>query len=94
MKQLLLLSAVLLAGQLSSDGGRYVFGQVSEFRRDQYLLDTKTGMMWSPVMCSDSIERLQPVKFISGYKYDAETETLKYITSIKPDTVNKKDTTR
>lgn len=31
---------------LSSDGGRYVFGQVSEYRRDQFMLDTKTGQLW------------------------------------------------
>ena len=32
---------------LSSENGRYVFGQISEFRRDQYMLDTKTGRLWS-----------------------------------------------
>jgi hypothetical protein len=31
---------------LSSDHGRYVLGQISEFRRDQYLLDTVTGRVW------------------------------------------------
>lgn len=31
---------------LSSQDGRYVFGQVSDFRRDQFLLDTRTGRMW------------------------------------------------
>jgi hypothetical protein len=31
---------------LSSPGGRYVFGQISTFRSDQYLLDAQTGRMW------------------------------------------------
>lgn len=34
---------------LSSANGRYVFGQVSEFRRDQYMLDTQTGRLWKIV---------------------------------------------
>jgi hypothetical protein len=32
---------------------RYVFGQISEYRRDQYLLDTKTGRLWQKV-CAKS----------------------------------------
>ncbi|MDE2106171.1 MAG: hypothetical protein KGL39_53620 [Patescibacteria group bacterium] len=35
---------------LQSPGGRFVFGQVSEFRRDQYMLDTQTGRLWAIVM--------------------------------------------
>lgn len=35
---------------LSSENGRYVFGQISEFRRDQFMLDTKTGRLWSIVV--------------------------------------------
>lgn len=31
---------------LSSQGGRYVFGQVSSYRRDQYMLDAETGRLW------------------------------------------------
>ena len=34
---------------LSSANGRYVFGQVSEYRRDQYMLDTQTGRLWKIV---------------------------------------------
>jgi len=34
---------------LSAQGGRFVFGQVSEARRDQHLLDTQTGRLWRPV---------------------------------------------
>jgi hypothetical protein len=31
---------------LSSSPGRYVFGQVSDFRVDQFMLDTQTGRLW------------------------------------------------
>lgn len=40
---------------LAAPGGRYVFGQVSEHRRDQYMLDTKDGQLWHIVrVTSDS----------------------------------------
>jgi len=35
---------------LSSSGGRFVFGQISDFRRDQYMLDTQTGRLWQIAM--------------------------------------------
>ena len=39
----------------STDGNqRYVFGQISEFRRDQYMLDTKTGRLWQKVCAKSS----------------------------------------
>jgi len=31
---------------LSSDGGRYVFGQISDSAKDQFMLDTATGRLW------------------------------------------------
>lgn len=34
---------------LATPGGRYVFGQISDFRRDQYMLDTYTGRLWQIV---------------------------------------------
>jgi len=34
---------------LSSSNARYVFGQISEYRRDQYMLDTQTGRLWQIV---------------------------------------------
>lgn len=34
-------------GQLSASGGRYVLGQISSFRRDQFMLDTQTGRVWT-----------------------------------------------
>jgi hypothetical protein len=35
---------------LASPGGRYIFGQVSDFRSDQYMLDTQTGRLWRVVL--------------------------------------------
>ncbi|SPD76005.1 exported hypothetical protein [uncultured Desulfobacterium sp.] len=31
---------------LSSPGGRFVFGQISDSGKDQFMLDTKTGRLW------------------------------------------------
>jgi hypothetical protein len=31
---------------LGTSQGRFVFGQISDFRRDQFMLDTKTGRLW------------------------------------------------
>ena len=38
-----------LHGVLSVPGGRYVFGQVSEFAKHQYMLDTQTGRLWKMI---------------------------------------------
>ena len=31
---------------LSAEGGRFVFGQISESSRDQFMLDSLTGRLW------------------------------------------------
>lgn len=31
---------------MAAAGGRYVFGQVSNAMRDQFMLDTQTGRLW------------------------------------------------
>ena len=31
---------------LSSDNGRFVFGQISDSSKDQFMLDTATGRLW------------------------------------------------
>lgn len=36
---------------LATAGGRYVFGQISSARLDQYMLDTQTGKVWQ-VQCA------------------------------------------
>lgn len=38
---------------LSTTQGRFVFGQISEYRRDQYVFDTATGRLWQKV-CAQS----------------------------------------
>ena len=48
---------------LSSQSGRYVFGQVSEMARDQYLLDTQTGRMWNIKQSTEGGEVLVPIMF-------------------------------
>lgn len=52
---------------LSSENGRYVFGQVSEYRADQFLLDTKTGRLWQIKLvdsASTNIKVLEQIPFI------------------------------
>ena len=56
---------------LNAAGGRYVFGQISELRRDPYLLDTLTGRLWvqicavphkdNPSQCA--VSALQPIAY-------------------------------
>ena len=41
------------AGVLSAPTGRYVFGQINQMARDQYMLDTQTGRLWR-IMCAES----------------------------------------
>ena len=31
---------------LSSDKGRFIFGQISDSSKDQFMLDTVTGRLW------------------------------------------------
>lgn len=47
---------------LGSPNGRYVFGQISDFRADQFLLDTQTGRLWQIVLI-DTHKFLQPILF-------------------------------
>lgn len=54
---------------LASENGRFVLGQISEFRRDQFLLDTKTGRVWRVVVDKSAedgteVSVLQPVPFV------------------------------
>lgn len=55
---------------LSSENGRFVFGQISEYRRDQYLLDTQTGRIWQIIEDSSKVLSLQQILFksIDGLK--------------------------
>lgn len=63
---------------LSSLGGRFVFGQISDYRRDQFMLDTQTGRLWKITVrtppknadgtqpAGDGIEFLNPVPYADG----------------------------
>jgi hypothetical protein len=48
-----------------------VFGQISEFRKDQYMLDTKTGRLWRIVMATvgegenkSEVTVLEPIPYV------------------------------
>jgi hypothetical protein len=49
---------------LSSQGGRYVFGQLSEDDRSQYMLDTDTGRLWKLVNSEMHDIALDPVPYL------------------------------
>ena len=48
---------------LGTSSGRFVFGQVSQYRRDQFLLDTQTGRLWQIVQDEKKRQSLQIVPF-------------------------------
>ena len=48
---------------LSSTGGRYVFGQISDSGKDQFMLDTKTGRLWRIAESSDVGTHLRPIPY-------------------------------
>jgi len=52
---------------LGSGNGRYVFGQINNARRDQYMLDTQTGRLWQIVKDKDGVTLLQSVAYIGVY---------------------------
>jgi hypothetical protein len=61
---------------LSAEDGRFVFGQISEYRRDQYLLDTRTGRLWRVVTTknpdgTEGPDVLEPVAYVTleGIRY-------------------------
>jgi hypothetical protein len=48
---------------LGNSSGRFVFGQISDFRSDQFLLDTQTGRLWQIVVDDKKSKSLQIVPF-------------------------------
>lgn len=54
---------------LTATGGRFVFGQVSEQRADQFMLDTQTGMLWQKVKDKDGSYLLQPVWYLDEFDH-------------------------
>lgn len=48
--------------------GRFVFGQISDYRRDQYMLDTQTGRLWKIVQHKPArVEGANPQIAIEGF---------------------------
>lgn len=39
---------------LSTPSGRFVFGQISDMRADQFMLDTQTGRLWQVIVWNDA----------------------------------------
>lgn len=48
---------------LSSTGGRYVFGQISDSSKDQFMLDTQTGRLWRIGESSDVGTHLRSIPY-------------------------------
>jgi hypothetical protein len=44
-------------------GGRFVMGQLTNMRRDQYLLDTKTGRIWAVAMDPQGATEMMPIPY-------------------------------
>lgn len=53
---------------LSGEGGRFAIGQISDFRSDQYVIDTKTGRIWKIITLTNEkgvqYETLQRVYYL------------------------------
>jgi len=48
---------------LGTNNGRFVFGQISNMRKDQYMLNTQTGRLWQIVQSKDKSIILQIVPY-------------------------------
>jgi len=55
-------------GVLSSAGNRFVFGQISTFGRDKFMLDTETGRLWQLAVDANKNRLLQnvPYRMVNG----------------------------
>ena len=80
MKKVFLLFVVLLSAApvfseeaiqnigtvLGVQGGRFVMGQISGFRKDRFMLDTQTGRVWVLVADEDDFPKLEPVMYLTA----------------------------
>lgn len=55
-------------GTLSVENGRYVFGQVSDSKADKYMLDTRTGRLWTIVLRPHVGSDGKPIPGSQGYE--------------------------
>jgi hypothetical protein len=79
---ILSISSLLLSSGnkiLSSENGRYVFGQISDHRADQYMLDSKTGKLWIVSIDSNTGSR-----YLVQVEYSSLDKNNKIINSTKP----------
>ena len=72
-------------GSLCSDQGRFVFGQISDSSKDQFMLDTQTGRLWRISETGRIGLFLQTVP----YKSSDGTYTDLPASSLKPETKEK-----
>lgn len=80
---LAVLSASLFGVQLGVDGGRFVLGQISEARADQFLLDTQTGQVWRLVKDGEQSALLEPVR-IGNKMFNPKTNEMDYFIGFVP----------
>ncbi len=67
---------------LSAAGGRFVFGQISDSGKDQFMLDTLTGRLWRVGESSDVGMHLKPIPYRSeDGKYSPSPDV---VTDTKP----------
>lgn len=48
---------------LGVQGGRFVFGQLNEYMRTSYMLDTQSGRLWKLSQKTDSTLILEPIPY-------------------------------
>lgn len=76
---------------LASPNGRYVLGQISIVREDQFLLDTKTGRVWKVTIDSGTgFTILEPVLYFYLFSGGEMGFTPEPIEKIKKKTFNYK----
>ncbi|RJR19737.1 MAG: hypothetical protein C4582_10115 [Desulfobacteraceae bacterium] len=56
-------SKISAPSPLSCPGGRYVFGQISDSAKDQFMLDTVTGRLWRVSESGKIGTHLKPVPY-------------------------------
>ncbi|WP_461537494.1 hypothetical protein [Spongorhabdus nitratireducens] len=56
---------------LGTPSGRYMFGQISDSRSDQFMLDIETGRLWVIEFDAKGNRRLKPVPFVQLYGEEA-----------------------
>ena len=70
---------------LSSSGGRFVFGQISNSEKDQFMLDTYTGRLWKISERGDIGTFLKSIPYSNADgKYSPVPEKLPHSENGKP----------